>query len=102
MRKLPRWRCRPANRQLRDSGSRWGPLGHRCRGPAFKKLGLKPLASAQLNRAVCFAGSTVWAQQAGAQQEQGATQGHSGANAPRGLSGVLWWALWLAAGTAWA
>lgn len=44
----------------RDSGSRWGPLGHRCRGPVFKKLGLKPSASARLTRAACFARSTVW------------------------------------------
>jgi hypothetical protein len=38
-----------------------GPLGHRFGAPRFQKVGLKPLASAQLKRAVCFPESTVGA-----------------------------------------
>lgn len=37
-----------------------GPVGHCCWVPPFKIGGLKAKAPAQLNRAVCFSGSTVW------------------------------------------
>jgi hypothetical protein len=39
-----------------------GPLGPRFGAPRFQKVGLKPLASAQLKRPVCFPESTVGAQ----------------------------------------
>jgi hypothetical protein len=38
-----------------------GPLGPRFGAPRFQKVGLKPLASAQLKRPVCFPESTVGA-----------------------------------------
>ena len=77
---------------------RMGPSARFKRGPGFKKGGLKAVASAQLNRAACSAGSTGWGPTGRGRVGTGAPHGHSGTDSPcepqrRSLVGAL--VLWL-------